>query len=79
MLTILALTTIPAVLAAEFESAGLAVVAVAGVLWSMAAYACSNAPFVPDRSGTALNDRLAGVLSAVATVVALIGIVATIV
>ena len=74
MLTILILSAIPAVLAAEFDSAGLALVAMAGVIWALGIYACAAAPVVPSRAGPPINDRLATALSAGATLLALAGV-----
>jgi hypothetical protein len=74
MLTILALSAIPAVLAAGFDSLGLALVAAAGLIWAMGVYACTAAPVVPSRSGEPLNDRLAMALSTGAALLALAGI-----
>jgi hypothetical protein len=74
MLTTFALFAIPAVLAAGFESVGLALVAAAGVMWRVGVYACGAAPVVPGRSGPALNDRLAIALSTLAAILALTGV-----
>ena len=78
MFAILALSTVPAVLAAGFDSVGLALVATAGVIWALGVYTCTAAPVVPARTGAALNDRVAALLSIVAGVVATIGAIVTV-
>lgn len=70
----LALSAIPAALAAVFDSAGLALVALAGLVWGLGVYTCAAAPVVPARSGRALNDRVAMGLSVGAATLALAGV-----
>ena len=77
MLLILSLSTIPALLAAGFDSVGLAVVAIAGVTWAAGISLCTTFPLVAARSGQALNDRIAVVLSTVAAVLAIVGVLLT--
>ena len=71
----LALSTIPAMLAAGFDSIGLGVVAVAGVVWAVGISLCTSAPLVAARSGSALNGRLAIAFSMVAAALATGGVI----
>ena len=73
MLTILILSAIPALLAAGFDSVGLAVVAAAGVVWAAGVSLCTVMPLVPARSGPSINDRMATVLSVLAAGLATAG------
>ncbi|MBT8166382.1 MAG: hypothetical protein HKO63_00715 [Acidimicrobiia bacterium] len=73
MTTILMLTAIPAVLAAAFDSIGLGLVAVAGIVWAAAIGVCSVAPVVPGRSHT-VNEAVASTLSAAAAAIAISGV-----
>ena len=78
MLVMLALSTIPALLAAGFDSVGLAVIAIAGVMWAAGISLCTTAPVVAARSGSALNTRLAIALSMVAAALATGGVILTV-
>lgn len=65
MTTVLVLSAIPAVLAAGFDSVGLALLAVAGLMWAGALYTCTVAPVIVDRHHN-LNESLAVMLSLLA-------------
>lgn len=74
MTTVLLLSAVPAVLAAEFDSTGLGLLALAGLVWAGALYACSMAPMIAGarRNG---NEVIAAGLSSIAAIVAFAGIV----
>lgn len=73
MITLLALSTIPAVLAAGFDSLALALLAVAGLVWAAALYVCSVAPLVTGR-GVTTTEVVASGLSTMAGIVAAVGL-----
>jgi hypothetical protein len=73
MITVLALSAIPAVLAAGFDSFAMALLAVAGLVWAAALYVCSVAPVVSGQ-GVSITETVATGLSATAAVVAALGL-----
>ena len=73
MMTLLALSAIPAVLAAGFDSLALALLAVAGLVWTAALYVCSVAPVVAGR-GVTTSETVASGLSTMAGIVAAVGL-----
>ena len=75
MLQVLVLSAIPALAAASLGSAGLALLAGAGLLWAAALYACSVAPVVAGSLGRSVNEAVATTCSVLAGAVAILGIV----
>lgn len=73
MITVLALSAIPAVLAAGFDSTAMALLAVAGLVWAAALYVCSAAPLVAGRRAM-ITEIVATGLSTTAAFVASIGL-----
>jgi hypothetical protein len=75
MITVLVLAAIPAAVAAGFDSVGFGLLAVAGLAWAGALYACSVAPMIVGEKHNG-NEAIAAGLSTVAALVALAGIIA---
>lgn len=73
MYGILLLAAIPATLAAQYDSPGLGLIALAGALWAIAASICSKAPVIAG-GATSINERLSTGLSIVAAVLAFAGL-----
>ncbi len=74
MVTVLLLSIVPALLAAGLGSAGLALIAAAGLLWAAALFACSRAPVVEGRAAS-LNESFSTGLSVLATAAAAAGVI----
>ena len=75
MLAILALSAVPAALAARFDSVALGLVALAGLLWAGAAFTVTALPAVPGRRQSIINGIVATGLSTIAAIVATVGMV----
>jgi hypothetical protein len=73
VITVLVPSAIPAVLAAELDSLGLALLALVGLVWAAALYVCSVAPVVSGR-GVTITETVATGLSSMAGVVAALGL-----
>jgi len=73
MTSIPVLSAIPAVLAAGFDSAPMALLAVAGLVWAAGLYVCSVAPLVAGRRAT-ITEIVATGLSTTAAFVASLGL-----
>ncbi|MGI9648227.1 MAG: hypothetical protein ACR2OI_06880 [Acidimicrobiia bacterium] len=76
MLHLLAVVSIPALLAARLDSAGLAFVAAAGLLWAAGIYLCSTAPVVAGRRRRSVNETLTSALTTLAALLAVVGAIA---
>jgi len=76
MVQVLLAASLPAVLAAGLDSAGLGLVAWAGVVWAASLYICSSAPVVAGQSGRSINEAVASVMEMIAIVIAVAGIAA---
>ena len=74
MITVVVLSVIPVVLAVDLDSAGFALLAVAGFVWAGALFASSVAPIVIGARGNA-NETIAVTLSTIAAVAAVAGLV----
>ncbi len=74
MAIVLVLSAIPAVMAAGFDSLGLALLAAAGLVWAAALYVCSVAPVVAWRQAS-ITESVATGLSTAAAVTAIAGLV----